>query len=350
MNRFACYSSELKDGYIIAEDVYSESGTVLVLEDTEVNGFIKEKLLNFGIDRIHVYESAPVSYEQSYRAEVAEFEKHYVSYVSTVKETVNDLASGKGIDFEKVNYISDSMYRQVNNNYVVIECVNQLKMADQYTYTHCLNVSLYALLLGKWLNLGETLLHDLILSGILHDIGKARIPSYILNKVEPLLDREFEVIKKHPILGYEIIKDIPQIDGRVKEAVLTHHEKLNGEGYPFGLRENRLGLYARIISIADVYDAITSDRVYRPKSTPFEAFKEFERIGLGTGWFDPAILLCFFSNIARYYTGSTVKMSDGRTGKVVYVPPHNISSPVVRIGDEYLDLSRDNTVKIEELI
>ena len=187
-------------------------------------------------------------------------------------------------------------------------------------------------------------------ASILHDVGKSKIPIDILNKKGPLTQEEFEVIKMHPLYGFEIIKDNASINTKVKNAVLMHHEKENGTGYPFGIKSANINLFAKIISIADVFDALTSERVYKKRQTPFETFREFERIGIGEGHYDPVILLKFIHNISQYYVGSRVMMSTGKFGEIVYVPPHNISNPVVRVDGSFIDLSAQRGMKIIEML
>ncbi len=126
---------------------------------------------------------------------------------------------------------------------------------------------------------------------------------------------------------------------KVKNVVLMHHEKETGTGYPYGMRSEGVSYFAKIISIADVFDTLTSERVYKNRLTPFDTFREFERVGSGEGHYDLSILLTFLYNISQYYIGSRVMMSMGKVGEIIYIPPHNISRPVVRNEDDYIDLS-----------
>jgi putative nucleotidyltransferase with HDIG domain len=270
--------------------------------------------------------------------------------VNSIKSIINDLAAGRGIDNEKVHEISDSLYENMYSNIAVTECLNKIKVVDEYTYSHCINVSLYSMLIGKWLELPESEIKLLMLAGILHDVGKSKIPIEILNKKGPLTQEEFEVIKNHPLYGFEIIKDNTGINKKVKEAVLMHHEKENGTGYPFGIKSVSISGFAKIVSIADAFDALTSERVYKKRQTPFDTFGEFERIGIGEGHYDPIILLKFIHNISQYYVGSRVRMSTGKFGEIVYVPPHNISNPVVKVDGSYIDLSAQRGMKIIEML
>jgi HD-GYP domain-containing protein (c-di-GMP phosphodiesterase class II) len=141
---------------------------------------------------------------------------------------------------------------------------------DYYTHTHCANVATYSLALGKALGLSTSNgLWDLTLGAFLHDIGKARVPQSVLNKNGPLTRDEFEMIKQHVILGYQIIREIPAVPFGAYPALVQHHERLNGEGYPKGIRD--VHFFARIVAVADAFDAITTNRPYKKAMTSYEA-------------------------------------------------------------------------------
>ena len=360
---------ECPDGYEIAEDVLNSRGSLIITKNTIINESIRQKLVAFKVDRIAAQKSEKKintakkndaakkidtakknDTAHNPKADIIAFQRNYQKSVNSVKVIINDLAAGRGLDNEKINEISSSLYDNMKSNIAVTECLNKLKVADEYTYSHCINVSLYSMLLGKWLELPESEIRLLIIAGILHDVGKSKIPNEILNKRGPLSKEEFEVIKTHPLLGYEIIKDNTDINERVKDAVLMHHEKENGTGYPYGIKSVGISSYAKIVSIADAYDAITSERIYKKRQTPFDTFREFERIGIVEGHYDPGILLTFIHNISQYYVGSRVMMSTGKLGEIVYVPPHDISNPVVRIDDSFIDLSAQSGIKIIQML
>ncbi len=352
MEKLIFSTLECPDGYEIAEDVLNSSGSLIITKNTIVNETIRQRLVAFKVDRIAVCERTKIVNDDVYnpKADIITFKRKYQKSVNTVKAIINDLAAGRGLDNEKINEISSSLYENMYSNIAVTECLNKIKIVDEYTYSHSINVSLYSMLIGKWLELPESEIKLLMIAGILHDVGKSKIPIDILNKKGPLSQAEFEVIKKHPLFGFEIIKDNKGINKKVKEAVLMHHEKENGTGYPFGIISGSISSFAKIISIADAFDALTSERVYKKRQTPFDTFRDFERIGIGEGQYDPGILLKFIHNISQYYVGSRVRMSTGKFGEIVYVPPHNISNPVVRVEGSFVDLSAQRGIKIIEML
>jgi HD-GYP domain-containing protein (c-di-GMP phosphodiesterase class II) len=219
---------------------------------------------------------------------------------------------------------------------------------DNYLYTHSVNVSVYALIMAKWMHLSNDKIKDVVRTGLFHDFGKSKIPPAILNKKDSLTPLEYEIIRQHPAIGYNIIKDLTWLSTDVKEAVLAHHEREDGSGYPYGLKAKDIHLYAKIVAIADVYDAMTSNTIYRHKATPFDTFKEIERIGIGN--FDIKIMHTFLANLAQHYVGSKVKLNTGEIGEIVFISPQSISTPIVKVGVKYYDLYQDKSHKIEEII
>jgi putative nucleotidyltransferase with HDIG domain len=219
---------------------------------------------------------------------------------------------------------------------------------DGYTYTHSINTAFYAMLIAKWLKLPGKNIREVIEAGLLHDIGKAKVPERILNKPGPLTKDEYDEMKKHPVYGYSILDDEKSVSISVKKAVLSHHERLDGSGYPNGVSNDSLSLYTKILGIADVFDAITSDRIYKKRSTPFDAFSVFTSIGIRG--FDMTIVNTFLNNIVSYYVGANVLLNNGYKGRIVYIPPYDIVNPVVDIKSNFIDLSKRSWLKIIDIV
>jgi HD-GYP domain-containing protein (c-di-GMP phosphodiesterase class II) len=189
---------------------------------------------------------------------------------------------------------------------------------------------------------------DIIEAAVLHDLGKCMISPTILNKREKLQAYEFEYLKTHTTIGFDLSRKIPGIKQEVREVILTHHERNDGRGYPFGLNAGQINIYTKIVSVADVYDALTSERVYKKRKTPFETFKEFQKIGFDH--FDPKVVLTFLTNIINYYLGSKVLLNTGETGEVVFISPYDPSLPTVKVAEKFIDLTKEKEVIIEQMI
>jgi putative nucleotidyltransferase with HDIG domain len=157
--------------------------------------------------------------------------------------------------------------------------ISMLKVSsyDYYTYTHSINVSIYAIGIGKYLNMSFDDMEILAKAGILHDLGKSKLIQKILNKTAQLTHEEFEHIKKHPVFGWEILKSLGETDERVLSAVRHHHEKLDGSGYPDGLKDGEISFFARILAVADVFDALNTRRPYKEAISTFNALREMRK-------------------------------------------------------------------------
>jgi HD-GYP domain-containing protein (c-di-GMP phosphodiesterase class II) len=184
-------------------------------------------------------------------------------------------------------------------------------------------------------------------AGLLHDIGKMLIPKDIIKKPARLTEDEFEEIKLHSIKGYQVLKDL-NIDIRVKYAALMHHERCDGSGYPNGFKSNQIEDFSKIVAIADVYDAMTSNRTYRNAICPFDVVENFERDGFLK--FDPGYLMIFLERIIQSYLHNAVRLSDGREGEVVMINKLSLSRPVIRCGSTFVDLSKEQKLTIEAIL
>ena len=233
------------------------------------------------------------------------------------------------------------------NIFRVIPEFYALMLIDDETFIHSVNVALISYLFGKWLGLSEDDKEVLLVSGLLHDIGKLKIKKGIIKKPGTLTDEEYEEMKRHAEYGYDILKN-QKIDERIKLVALMHHERCDGSGYPQGLYGNQIEHFAKIVAIADVYDALTSNRIYRDGICPFEVIEIYENEGyhqFGVEYITP-----FLAQITETFIGATVCLSDGREGKIVMINEHRASKPIVQVDGIYIDLSRVKGLRIQSVI
>ncbi|MBX4269377.1 HD-GYP domain-containing protein [Clostridium estertheticum] len=339
---------ECELGEIIAQKVVSKYGSTIVVENTTINSYIKNKLIAFEVDYIWIYGVCIGEYIKYKDNDLHQLKQSYNRNILEIKKIVNDLTNGNNVSIEKIDLVSNSIYEPINNEYHVVRCLNELKSMDEDTFTHSINVSLYAMLLGKWMLLPESKIKDLIQAALLHDVGKTKISNSILNKKGKLEIEEFEEIKKHPIYSFEIIKGIDGLSMESKEAVLKHHEREDKSGYPAGIGGSEMSICSKIIAITNFYASITSERTYRKRVHPFEAFKIFQ--SQSSVSFDIHIVNTFLSNIAACYVGTKVLLNNGKIGEIVYVPPQAITKPIVCVDSKYLDLSKEINLSIVNML
>jgi HD-GYP domain-containing protein (c-di-GMP phosphodiesterase class II) len=337
--------NDCRSGMQIAESIFNEYGAIIITENTTLDSFIIDRIKTLGLAKIKVYDNNEdmivVSGSELFRAQ-------YNENLIVIKSILRDISTGKEISPEKVNQATDSIIARINENRDIVSCINQMREVDEYTYTHCVNVSLLSMLIGKWLKYDYYRIKSLVSAGLLHDIGKGKISPDILNKPGPLSKDEFDEIKKHTVYGYKLAESLPGLNDDTLKGILMHHEREDGSGYPFGLKGDKIHDFAKIIAVADIYDAMTSNRAYGNMECPFEVLERIERNSFGI--LDHRVVSVFLQNIASYYMGDFVKLSTGDIGEIVFINPFNVSKPIIKVDDVYLDLSHEKEIKVLELI
>ena len=232
---------------------------------------------------------------------------------SVVKEVMNDILWQNRLNrVPEITKVVNNIVDELLSNDNILVNMKDIRMIDDYTFGHCTNVCILSVITGIELGYNELRLRDLGVGALLHDIGKMRIPKHILQKPGRLTSEEYEQVKQHTIYGFEILKDCDDIRAPAANAALGHHERFNGTGYPRGLTGEDTHEYAKVIAIADVYDAMTSDRVYRMGMEPYEAGSYLT--SMGDILFDSELVNTFIKNIALYPVGSSVILSTGEKG------------------------------------
>ncbi len=246
-----------------------------------------------------------------------------------IDQMLEDSRLGNSVDTDQARSLVTQLADEVIRNPDALIWLTYLKSRDEYTATHCMNVCILALTFGRCLGLEEVALHQLGLGALLHDLGKMQVPDEILNKPGRLTDEEFAIIKRHPGLGFAMLRDDKNIDKASLHIVLHHHERLDGRGYPRGLGEDKIPLLTRISSIVDVYDAITSDRCYHDGIAPAQALENLFKWAPGN--FDVGLLEGFIKCIGIYPIGSVVRLSSGEVGIIVASDECNRLKPILLI-------------------
>ncbi|SEO61503.1 HD-GYP domain-containing protein [Paenibacillus sp. OV219] len=223
-----------------------------------------------------------------------------------------------------------------------------VKAQGDYTYQHNIGVGILSTMIGKWLQLSDADLTALTLGATLLDIGKVKIPAEIINKPGKLTEEEFELVKKHTVLGYDILKKTEGIGYRSALIALQHHEREDGGGYPLGLPSDKIDLFSKIVAVADIFHAMSSERPYQ-KALPFYEVVRQLREGY-FGKLDPRIVSVFLENITTKMIGQKVVLTDDREGEIVYINPHDEEAPLIKVGESFIDLSCERKLQIKQII
>jgi HD-GYP domain-containing protein (c-di-GMP phosphodiesterase class II) len=329
----------------IAEDIYNEYGAIIIPDGTVLEDYVIEHIKKLGINKIRVYDNTGEMIEVS-GADL--FRAQYKENLNAVKSVLHDISAGRQIDSQSVDQTTRSILSRINENNEIVSCLNEMRSTGEYLYSHSVNVALLCMLIGKWLKFDYMKLKSLITAGFLHDIGKTRIAPEILNKPGPLSIEEFEEVKKHPVHGYKIAENAEGLNDDILKGILMHHEREDGSGYPFSLKGDKIHEFGKIVAVADVYDAMTSTRVYKEKQCPFDVIEVISVDHFNT--LDNRITSVFLKNIASYYLGEPIRLNNGMTGEIVHINPFNISRPIIKSGNTYIDLVTKKDWKITELL
>lgn len=329
-------TSTVEPGTILAKTIYNDRGQALLSDGVELSNKTLQRLNQLGISYIYIKDSKtedisfvdPIS-EKLRREAVTAIE-------STFKQLHSDAALSSSIVIEKASKrfteIIRNLLTEIKSNDDLFAILSDVYTYDSYIFTHSLNVTMYSLAIGIEMNLTQKQLELLGMGAILHDVGKMKVPEEILLKPGKLTAEEFEEIKKHPEDGFNILRNVPNISLLVAHCAYQHHERLNGSGYPRGIQEEDIHCFGKIIAVADVFDAVTSNRVYRQAMLPQDGL-EILFAGVGT-LYDEKVVDAFRMAVAIYPVGITVELNDGRKGVISRQNLGLSDRPVVRVLEE----------------
>lgn len=259
--------------------------------------------------------------------EMAKARVHYGHARETAQSIMSGIRLGRMLDMNNIRQAVDSTVDSVLRNENALLLLSKIKHKDDYTAEHCINVSILAAAFGKHLGLLEDEIRVLALSGMMHDVGKMRIDDAILNKPGALTPEEFDIMKKHTTFGRDILVSLPSLEHAAVDVAYSHHERMDGEGYPRGLSSQQIPLFAKMIGLVDTYDAITSSRVYDKGRASMQALQIIHR-NKGTQ-FDEELAVEFIRMIGVYPPGSIVELENGEVGIVVANQKASKLKPVV---------------------
>jgi HD-GYP domain-containing protein (c-di-GMP phosphodiesterase class II) len=307
-------TSCLREDMVLAKSLYGDDGVLLLQQGQMLNQKYMSHIVQYGFQGVYIVDK--LSEEIEIKTVINDELRN--SAAKAVRDIyVQSLTTGISRNMaDNAKAIVHNIVEEIIENRNIIVNMIDLKSYDNYTYYHSVNVGVLSMVLGVALGMNRTSLYKLGLGALLHDIGKVFVDKSIIDKPDSLTPEEYEKVKKHPVLGYKYLTstslDLP-VSGLI--GVLQHHERNNGSGYPEGLSGEKISKFSRIISIADVFDAMTSDRPYRPGMMPSEAM-EFLMGGGGT-LFDLELVSLFTKKVAAFPLGTCVLLSNGLTAIVV---------------------------------
>lgn len=318
----------VKPGMKVGRSVRSGNGQVLLNTGVILNDRYIARLRSLGIPSLYIDDG----FLPDIQVDDVIPEEIRIKAVKQVKNLLKAHAKSLGDNVkesEKVySTISEIIDQLLNNHNLMVELVD-IRSMDDYVFAHSVNVCVLALMTGISLGYERPKLFHLGMGSLLHDIGKVLVPKEILNKPGPLTEEEYNIVKKHPEYGLQILSKNPQVSSLSRMVVYQHHERYCGTGYPQGLKDSEIHEFAQITGMVDMYDALTADRVYRKAFPPHEAYEMIA--GAGDYLFPYHIIEPFLSNIAAYPAGTVVELSSREIAVVMRTTKGLPLSPRVRL-------------------
>ena len=359
---------ELIEGMVFGDDVIDKEGRLLVSKNTVLTIETLEKLKKFSSRKVFsmkvllselniktvvklengsVQEVASSQIKMEHTKERLVIKEKFEEMHKSIKQSFDELSRNN--TSPKVKKELDNTVEEIKNNLSVnIELLNEIldvKATDEYLYNHSLNVAVISNLIGGWIGLEQKDLDILILAGLVHDIGKLRVDPAILNKPGKLTDEEFAEMKKHPEYSYQMLMEMGYKDNAILKAVTFHHEKEDGSGYPLKISGDKITIHAKILAIADIFDAMTSNRVYKARVSPFKVLEMFQNQNFGK--LDYKIIMVFIKRFTENYVGSEVILSNNQRAKIVSLNAYEITKPLLVTSEgKFIDISREREVQI----
>ncbi|HSN66589.1 MAG TPA: HD-GYP domain-containing protein [Fusibacter sp.] len=317
-------------GDILGKPVYDDKCKLLLAKDVILTQNYIDRLKKANVQCVFIEDELSEGLEATYI--VSDTLK--IQSVMTVKNAFKDLAERKGTNYniksiDSIKQVVDDMMRVIYDNPHTLYCMTELMGTDMYTYNHSAEVAVLSMLVAKSMKLNDTFIQKIGIGAILHDIGKMSIPAELLNKVEPLSEDEIKKVKDHVQIGYDLLKDNDFISPISRQIVLLHHEKLNGSGYPYMLSGDDIPIHVRIVTLCDIFNAISSNRAYKGRINADEALETIRAEAIYE--LDRDIYYHLLKVVNIYPVGTLVELSNGEIGIIIKENLDAQTRPVVQI-------------------
>lgn len=352
--------SELREGCILAADVYSRTNLPIIPKKTVISNMHIQVLEAFNIGEVEIerllvngvpFLNETESEDFGPNPTVSEwgFAELFLKSVVKYKREFQTWQSGLPVDINNIRVILLPLLEKMEGNPHEVFQLHRYSTKDTYIYQHSVAIGLISGYIGMKMNLEKGDWLQVALAGCLADCGMAKVSPTILYKNAPLTLQEYLEIKKHPVYSYKMVRNISVLRKAVKLAILEHHERLDGSGYPFGEKE-KIPQYAKIIGIADIFHAMTSERLYRGKQSPYRVLEMILEENFGK--FDIHILKILASAIIDFSTGDRIRLSNGKIAEVLFVDEKSPTRPLIKLveTEEILPLSQNRQIFVDSVL
>jgi len=342
------------EGRVLASDLFTKNGILLLPKGTEITAthvHILQKQRIWEVEVLDVWTEGTGEKISSQLAEMAADETSVAVYMEALdktREMFDRFQLGDKPSLEEFSAIFSEAGHAMKQK-GLFRSLYFLEGADSYTYRHSLNVGILSSLIATLLKWDEERVSFMGTAGFLHDLGKMRVPKEILLKPGKLNEEEFSIMRQHTVYGYEMIRTMEGGSEELALCALLHHERLDGSGYPQQRKEDDIPIECQVLAVADMFDAICSDRVYKGRTSPFEAAQHLWKEAC-EGTLNIEIVAQFVRYIALLYVGSKARLSSGEEVEVILINQDEPMRPLVRRSGEFLDLRLERKLTIEKMI
>jgi HD-GYP domain-containing protein (c-di-GMP phosphodiesterase class II) len=336
-------------GLVAQDDIYNHDGTLLlVAKGITLTASTLQRLKRFNNSQQNIKVSSKVRKElinrglsQHQKQQNLEDEAGYSELKGETESLMSVVQITSSVPFDQAQEAGNSVLEhiEVTEPVVLFQLIGNNIEVDEYLCRHSTNVAIINGLMGKWLGLSDEEIEELVLVGLVHDVGKTKIPPDILNAYQTLSSSEFELIKKHPIYSYEMLSSSGKFSENVRKSARHHHEKMNGTGYPDGLVSDAIPFFSRITAVSEAYDEKISERIYKTAQSPFKVLVQMQEDQFSG--LDIKLVKLFIENMPKELVGRTVLLSDGSAGTVKHISETNLEYPLVEVNGEIIVTNKD---------
>lgn len=341
--------TDLKPGDVLQADTFSDKGLHVMKKFTELRAAEIRILVQHGIEYVEVNSPAKterIIHTPKSEELLAKSKPHLENAIDGFENIFLEALSSGKVNNSMVDDIMHPLVDQLTDQTDVVSLLIAHDFKDDYTYQHSMQVGMLSYYIANWLGYSKNEAYSAGKAGYLHDIGKCRIPSELLNKPGKLTYEEFEEIKLHTTYGYEIILD-SSLDEVSALVALQHHERDDGSGYPQKLNEHNIHPFSQITAVADVFSAMTTHRVYQSKQELLAVLREIYSLSFGK--LNAKSTQTFIRHMLPNFIGKKVRLNDGQIGTIIMTNPADSFRPLIQINNEFLDLSIERTLSIEKV-
>ncbi len=352
--------SELRLGTVIAEDIFANTQYPIIFKDTKVTYEHIHILKAFRIHTVLIYkDDVPSTNDKSNEAssiimppitKTNSFEMYYTEAIQQIKKEFLNWQSGAKIDITKVRGMMIPLIELVLENRSYIFDLDSYSNPKDYLYHHSIATGLISAIVTQKLGYERGICIQMAIAGMLADCGMAKVSVKIREKKTKLTETEVAEIRQHPINSYLMVKNLPALKDEMKIAIFQHHERLNGSGYPRGEKNGNITAFSQIIAVADVYHAMTSERLYSQKKATFQVIEMIKEEEFGK--FDIKVVQALIDIVADLPIGTKVELSNKEHAEVMFINKYAPTRPLVKIlsSSEFVDLATVRSIHISRVI